>query len=365
MIDLTGIQNFESRGKTVHSHYDGREIRRIFHLEPYSKAPDVVEGMLGSVTREGDTANWTRHFPVQDPQYADCYCNEVRTDLIDPRACSVSGTLGLDSLKVSGAPQAAYTMFMQQVNSVPDDPAGGCFLTASYRPLISAYQPGYSAHEQDGRIFDWINPDFTPAVRTSPWPDGLLIAVKDPNNVPIATPGVPDEVAQPVNIPVIEFSVKRLLVGEVPYSRLNSLLNTVNQASWPVDGSRLALPTFAKGTLRFDNYKIIKHYSRASTNGFWYELVYYFLWLSLKDKPVYGEDGELSGENGFHDVTWNHCLMRPRLQLPAFPDILALDLGWYFVVKTKKANWAKSEYVSQIGPLYSFADFDPLFRLNP
>lgn len=378
MIDLTGIEKFETRGKTVHSHYDGREIQRIFHVlgdiipgqKPspcparYQKAPDVVEAMLGSVTQEVEGGNWTRHFPAQDPEYPQCYCNEVKVGQIDPRAIASSPTLALRNLAVELTPEARYAKFMQQVNSVQDNPAGGSFLTASYRPLISGYKPEYSRHELEGRIFDWIDPHFTPAVRTVPWPDGMEVVVQEKTSLP-GKPGtwgagVPEEVGQPVNVAVLEFTVKRLLLGEVNHSLLDPLLNTVNDSSWPIIPVRYNIPQFPKGTLRFDSYDVVNHFSPSSPGGFWYELVYHFLWMNLKDKPVFGEEGQRSGIDGWGDVTWNHVLMRPDAWLRAKGD-----LGWYFVAKIKGPEWSPTEGHTLVGPIYAFADFDPLFMLNP
>lgn len=374
MIDLTGIEKFETRGKTVHSHYDGREIQRTFHLlgdvipgrtppARYQKAPDVVEAMLGSVTREVEGDKWTRHFPAQDPEYPQCYCNEVKVRQIHPDAISKSPTLGLGNLAAETTPEARYAKFMQQVNGVQDNPAGGCFLTASYRPLMSAYRPSPSdPHESDGRIFDWIDPHFTPGVRTGPWPDGLQIATRT-KAVSVWTPSVPDEVAQPVNIPITEFTIKRLLVGEVPYTLLDRLLNSVNDRSWPVPANQYTIPLFPKGTLRFDNYKVANHYSPASGGGLWYELVYHFSWMNLLDSPVFGEEGQLLDKGGYANVTWNHVLVRPAVPLTG--GIVLKDLGWYFIMKIRYPDWQEAVGKGTVGPLFSFADLDPLFMLNP
>ncbi len=44
------------------------------------------------------------------------------------------------------------------------------------------------------------------------------------------------------------------------------------------------------------------------------------------------------------------------------------ELGWYFVAKVKRSDWRTSpvfEIPIEVGPLYSRATFDNLFKLNP
>ena len=398
---LEGIEQFESRGSTVHTHSDGREIQRTFYLEPYRMAPAVVAAMQGSIAGEASSPgriDWPvahRLFPARDPVYPECYCNEVKVTAIDPRAIANSDGLALNFPIVLGRSDAEqqtadatrHRLFMFNLNRIPDTPAGGCFLTASYRPLIS----GWKSNDEDNlqvfesatdQRFDWINPHFVPSVRTVPWPDGFRIATGPATVTNPLTPVVPDEVAQPVNIPVKEFTVKRLFVDRPRYDLLDSLLNTVNASSWPdpwpdtisPGGYYLGIPQFAPGTLRFDSYEVIEHHSPIPNRPGWYELVYHFSWINLRDKPVFNELNELSGDQGYDWVTWNHVLMRPiytdltqKLTLGALKPVYG-DLGWYFVVKVQKAKWRTSPVFGipmEVGPLYSRATFDNMFMLNP
>ena len=358
-MSLADIRELESRGSTVHSHYDGRQIERSFYLKPWSAAPDVVEAMLGSVTQETEGGNWVRHFPAQHPKYTDCYCNEVKCQAVHPHAIANSPSIALGDMASYDTEASRYAHFMEQLNAVDDDPAAGAFLTASYRPLLSAYKPYADRHECDGAVFDWINPLFVPSVRTVPWPDGLGTVGKTVNE-PDWWAAVPDEIAQPLNVPIVHFTVKRLFVGEVPYLLLDELMNTVNDASWPTVPSYYALPEFPKGTLRFDNYEVIKHASRASTHGCWYELRYHFSWLDLKGYPVYTATGDLAGDQGYADVTWNHALMRPHGNRG--------QLGWYFVAMRRGNEWGEivrpGAIKVQHGPIFRLTNFDKLFRLN-
>ncbi len=395
---LSGIEIFESRGSTVHTHYDGREIQRIFYLRPASMAPAVIAAMQGSVVSgqgiEGATVH--RLFPARDPYYDECYCSEVKMTYVDPRANSSSDSLELNHpVLFTPDPEFRHGIFMQKLNDIKDTPAGGCFLTASYRPLITGWEPGQSlANEFVSNIdqrFDWVNPHFTPTVRTVPWPDGFRIATGE-GLIKSWTATVPDEVAEPVNIPVIEFTVKRLFVATPEFDLLNALLNTVNKEAWPNQAGASAsmgtykesIPQFPAGTLRFDNYEIIEHASPVPAGPVWYEIVYHFSWLSLKAKPVFDDQGELSGDNGLADVTWNHVLMRPLIPTVETTDAgkIKVDraLGWYYVVKVKRPEWLIDFALSisvglltgrllqirlTVGPLYTLADFDPLFKLNP
>lgn len=393
---LSGIETFESRGSTVHTHYDGREIQRIFYLKPASMAPAVIAAMQGSVVSgQGiDGATVHRLFPARDPYYDECYCSEVKMTYVDPRAIAESDSLKLNHpVLFTPDPEFRHRIFMQKLNDIKDTPAGGCFLTASYRPLITGWKPGQSLEgEFESAIdqrFDWVNPHFTPTVRTVPWPDGFRIATGATVGGLTAgwTATVPDEVAEPVNIPVIEFTVKRLFVAKPEFGLLNALMNTVNKEAWPnAQGAaasmgtyKNSIPQFPPGTLRFDSYEIIEHASPVPAGPVWYELVYHFSWLSLVDKPVFNNLGDLSGDNGLAVVTWNHVLMRPLTPITGQP-IRGLPLGWYYVMKTQQPDWLVDHLLTitigapllmlfdirlTVGPLYSFADFDPLFKLNP
>jgi len=369
---LVGIEEFESRGSTVHTHYDGREIQRTFYLKPANMAPAVVGAMQGSVavTEEGVVH---RLFPARDPDYPECYCNEVKVNDVDPRAIAHSDSLQLsfpvlDDLE----PPNRHERFMVNLNRIPDSPAGGCFLTASYRPLITGWQPTdeFLLSSSTDQRFDWITPHFTPTVRTVPWPDGLQIGTSQTDPT-LFTPTVPDEVAQPLNIPVIEFTVKRLLVDKPRFDLLNRLLNHVNLGLWPTPwpktsfGRYEGIPQFPSGTLRFDSYEVIEHASPFPASPVWYELVYHFSWICIKTSPVYNEHGALSGANGYDNVTWNHVFMRPMIpHISIINKLVPGKLGWYFVMKAKRVDWTIG--ATQVrGPLYHSSDFDPLFMLNP
>lgn len=379
--ELVDLGKFESRGSTIHTHYDGRHIQRKFYLENYSKADDVVEALLGTVT--GGPSNWTRRFPAQYPGHPWCFCNEVRIEQIDPRAIAISPTLGLEALRPGvGDSEWRYKTFMHQVYAVPDRPAGGCFLTASYRPLLPARRPApfvASPSDEEGaeeawlqqeasKSWDWIDPHFTPEVKTVPWPDGLQVAIK-PEATALLVAAIPDEVANPVSIPVIGFRIKRLLVGEVPWGILNALTNTVNEGPWPLAPELYTIPQFPKGTLRFNNFEVIDHYSPSASGGVWFELVLHFSWMSYRSTEVWNEEG-ICSKNQVADVGWNHVLMTPTVPTKELKEIFKLEtptLGWYFAMMVAKQKWVPKLLVGsvQLGPLYPFADFDWLFRLNP
>lgn len=389
--NLSAVTEWESRGRTAHSHWDGVEVQRIFHMRPYSQAHQVAAALEGSVYYEADGggSRWVRALPARDPYCPECYCNEVRIDHVDPQKDSISFSPSIrwSRFIVKKSPEAQVAHFLERTRLVGEEPAGGAFLTASYRPLVSAYRPFVSpGDEEEGpseyelaKQFDWIEPRFMPGNLTVPWPEGLNCNSSRTIQQPFIAQ-VPPETAKPIHLPVHEFTIRRLLVGSIPWQTINWLTNTVNAGvktyesvgealsgwGWPYreDQNRTDLPRFLPGTLRFDKCEVVDHYSRTAANNKWFELIYHFSWLCFQDHNVYDRNGYLLNGGNLTDVTWNHVLMSPSHFLKHSP------FGWYFVFKSKVVNWrvAWSPFVTKIirgqGPLYAPGDFDALFDLQ-
>ncbi len=372
-LNLSGVRTFQSRGRTTHVAWDGLEIQKEFYLDPFGSAPAVVEALQGSVFQDDDK-QWKRRIPAIDPYYDNCFCNEARIDHIDSQKKSI--TISTDLEFAPGLAEAAvpnvdnYRRFMAQVNTVRDIPAGGCFITASYRPLLSAYLPEIlpSFTEEQKQLarspmFDWIDPQWVPGFETVPWPDGLAAVFRHGvTGIPVLH-SVPPSSAKPIVVPVIEFTIRRLLIGAVPWNTINRLNMVVNDSTWPGDNWPQVRfrKLFPKGTLRFEGAEVLEHYSPATPGGFWFELIYHFRWLSLEDFSLVHDD---TGLQRGRTVTWNHVLISPDAGLLGSLGLTTRDAGWYHASKLDLLNWAPWLGGDTIGPIYNLGLFDPLFDLQ-
>ncbi len=320
--DVPHLLHMESRGRTSHVHWDGCEVQRQFYVNHYWAAPHVCAALLGFVLQEG--AVYKRYLPANDPIYNQIlYCNEARWEHVDKQSISAAAPINAVSGNVSV--EQAYSHFMFEVNRIGENKVtvdngglitegvpGGAFITASYRPLISAYYgddyssgPGGPIPRRE-RQFDFLDPQIVPSTRSVPWPMGL--AVKPGGDVLNAL-DVPDAHMEPLIVPTLEFTVRRMFLGRVPYEILNPALGTVNNADWPAGNYRApnwpwTIPQFPAETLRFDSYQVIPHWSQSSTFNTWYEVKLHFLARAFRGSPFYDQNGVRSA---LGDVTWNHA----------------------------------------------------------
>ncbi len=340
MPDLTFIQSI---GRKTHTASDGIEIQRQFYFEPYFAFPEVLEALQGSVKK--DTGIWVRTLPARDPYITNCFCNEARIDFADGDALASSPDISL------GDPELSLLGRIQGQRESPTIGAAGGIVTASYRPLITAVtEVGHH------NAFDWLDPQFQVTLREVPWPAGLFIQ-GDPG--PLGRKSVPKELGSPIRIPVIDFTIRRLLVGEPSWSGIELAAGKINDDVFPGNfDPPTNLPSMARGTLRFDGANLL---NRLSADGStWYEIGYNFSWLNYHDSPVFDENGnELQGIN---PVTWNHVLMRPKhAGLVAFNK-----MGWYFVQKQALFEFLPFKtpfFTASAGALYTYGNFSHLFKL--
>lgn len=370
--DLQLIVEFESRGRRSHIHWDGAEVQREFYCRPFRAAPQACAALVGYVERTGQS--YTRRLPAIDPYYNQiCYCNEARWEHVDGGKGSIAYSQGVaaQTPDFDPIPADTYNHFMAQVNTVPelsailpanpteadvqrvqDELAHGAFITASYRPLISAYTGLYGVPDRD-RQFDWMNPLIVPGLRTIPWPDGLFIKQHPTGNRP-----VPTEVSEPIPIPIKELTIRRLLLGKVPYTYFDLFLGKVNFAAWPTgdygeESWAYTIPQFPAETVKFESYEVIPHWSQLSERNLWYEVVFHFSIISLHDVRVNDADGQQ--QSGRKPVTWNHALFRPAI-LRVIPT--AAKVEWWYVHRNDGITINIGE---EGGPLYGKIPFDGLF----
>jgi hypothetical protein len=350
------LDHLESRGRTSHVHWDGCEVQRQFYVHHYTAAPHVCEALLGFVLRGVDGTGgsiYTRYLPAFDPVYDQIlYCNEARWDHVDGDKKSISNAAPIgvpgnvpaleayqyylgNKLDVVGKVNEVgeNNVVVTEEGAIVSDVPGGAFITASYRPMISGYHPQrynniLTPADRD-RQFDFMDPILTPGTQTIPWPDGFQILKR------FILTGLPNrdnvspEVADPYTIPLIEFSVRRMFLGKVPYRALDQLLNHVNHEPWPPgEPGGLAwpytFPQFPAETLRFDNYQETRHWSQSSDLNKWHEVKLNFSWRNHYSEDVNHLDTAEPLE-GKHPVTWNHIFENPFGAL----------LGWWPIFRVK------------------------------
>jgi hypothetical protein len=342
-VDIAHLREFEARGRTSHVHWDGCEVQRRFYVNNYRAAPHVCEALLGFVLRSGSV--YQRYLPAVDPYYNQIlYCNEARWDHVDGDAKSMSNSPPVGGASVVDLPiDEAYANFMGKVNTVAEEAEGGAFVTASYRPMISGYHPirydNILTPADRDRQFDFMQPTLTPGTQTIPWPDGFEILKRYIlTNLP-NTDTVSAEVADPYTIPLIQFSVRRMFLGKVPYRALDQLLNHVNHEAWPPGdpsgiGWNYTFPQFPAETLRFDDYKETRHWSQSSDLNKWHEVQLNFSWRNHYDSQVHHLDtAELLG--GQNPVTWNHIFINPFGAL----------LGWWPIFRNRDTIHSSKLYL--------------------
>lgn len=361
--DVPHFREVESRGRTSHVHWDGCEVQRQFYVNHFQAAPDVCEALLGFVLRAGDS--YVRYLPAFDPIYNQIlYCNEARWDHVDGDKKSISAAAAIGGAAGEVPALDAYNHFKIMVNAVGEDKVtvtdeglivegvpGGAFITASYRPLISGYHPQryqniLTAADRD-KQFDYMDPIFTAGTQTVPWPHGVVF-VKDGILGGINADDVPAELADPITIPLIQFSVRRMFLGKTPHRALGNLLNKVNHEVWPAEEfSELVWPytfsQFPAETLRFDSYEEIRHWSQSSDLNKWHEVKLNFSWRHFYDTGLRDRTGQRV--TGVNPVTWNHVFAHP------FDEFL----GWYRIFRRWRGVAAGGD------DFYENADFKALF----
>ncbi|MEE9185246.1 MAG: hypothetical protein V3U39_12345 [Acidimicrobiia bacterium] len=346
------LWEMESRGRTSHVHWDGCEVQRQFYVNHFTAATDVCEALLGFVLKVGST--YVRYLPAFDPYYDQIlYCNEARWDHVDGDKKSISNSPAINGAAGEVPALDAYNHFKTQVNTIPERAEGGAFITASYRPLISGYHPQrynnlLTAADRD-RQFDFMDPLLMPGTQTVPWPDGVQSVSVGVVTGRLNPDNVSAELADPLTIPLIQFSVRRMFLGKVPYRTLDKRLNTVNNAAWPTGtpGDLVwpwTFPQFPAETLRFDSYEETRHWSQSSDLNKWHEVKLNFSWRNHYAFGIRDRYGLRIAARS--PVTWNHILRHP------WDEVLA----WYRLFR----RWEDRGTIQ--ADFYESWDFDVLFE---
>jgi len=340
----------EQHGRTHNSTYSGMEIVRKFHVPKWSDFHSVQRALHGRVVDQDGT--WTRTPPLRDTYVKSAYCNETQVDFAHPNAPKTIPSLS------SGGAVTIKEQLENQAETLQKGTAGAV-ITAHYRPLITAWQPtptGEGDEPYDDNIWDWIDPVFTPGFMQFPWPGGLHAAVDAEK---FDTRDIPTEAAQPIQIPVSDLSIKRILVGEVPWGAISQLGNVINEEEWPAQGSPAANGlglSFPAGTLKFVDPDIVNMIDAEGNR--WYEITLNFKWIHKTSNRLFGDDGK-PDPSGW--ITWNHMFTRPS----------GFITGWYRVFKSGARNvgpfnldWIFPGEALTVGNLHQEGSFDNLFKLN-
>ena len=342
MADPTLIEQID---RTVHTTDSGIEIVRRFYIEPYESHPEFLTILRGSVSKPGD--QWIRTPPSHDPYIPNCYCNEARVDFAHEDAMASS-----PSIQDVGGVRAS----LEDHQEKPAEGTAGAIVTAHYRPLITAWDGEDNlGHSR----WDWLDWRIDPGVRQLPWPDGLFV------NGPLWDwpTAVPTEAGAPIAVCLHEFSIRRILVPQIPWEMIQMCAGCVNRDVFPtIPPVNQVLPTFPPRTLKFNG---VTQQCMVDPNGKrWYELTYHFSWINQWDAWI--TDAHGNKESGW--ITWNHVFIHPE----ALFGLIGEYTGWYEV--TRGLPFSIGPVTVPIfglpflqlrgGRLYNEADFMPLFQLN-
>ena len=365
-MSLEDITSLELRSRETHTSAQGIRTDCKYHVEPYSAFPDLVRLLEGEVYQD-ENEQWQRRLPIYDQFFPDyCYCNETRVDAIDWRGVSYSPTLGY--VPEDRDDEDELRLKMRDALQIRDtNLAGGAFVTATHMPLHTAWP-----NPDESEAFDFVDPTYNLTFKTIPWPDALQVAV-DKFGIGVPLPGglsgcpVPVGIADPIALPVIEFSIRRLLVGTPRWDVMEAAAGSVNKEIWPGNNfPNMKIPRFPANTLKFDGGEVLNRCSSCSTEHRHYEIILHFSWLNYFDAPVYDDHGVSGGD--MEPVTWQHVLMRPEDKYILFWG-KKFGCGWYWASRMESIYPAQllrsGLLMKHLGPLYSQVKFDNLFRLNP
>lgn len=366
------MAKLEQLSRTEHTSTSGMDITRKFYYEPYEEYKDVTRVLQGTVKKgAGEGALWKRTFPARDTFVKNAYCNEVLTNHAHPDSLAASQfSLSSDVGLAPGEVPAAN--LIDQLQDVPEtllDGAAGAVITAHYRPVITAWQPEdtgdpgappFDPDDPPTEIWDWLDPVFTPGVRFIPWVDGLFVT-QNVGGVKIPRP-VPDNVATPIGLPVVDLAIRRTLVGELPIETMGQLAGAVNDRDWPDDGpARNGLGKFRKRTLKYETTAVKNMLDADGTRYF--ELTHHFKWIPTFAAKVFDGQGNPVGP-AF--ITWNHVFMHPSILKFQGPT------GWYEVWRSEQPDQrfaallpiANAILRKSSGLLYDEGDMMELFDLQ-
>jgi hypothetical protein len=335
--------------RVVHTSNSGIHIIREFYCEPYWAASQVIRELQGYVDADG-----VRHPPAADPWIDNCYCTECVVNFYDPDVITSADPIILNRAVTDG--HGADDTLKSALENIPENPMTGTCgakITAHYRPLITAY--GFDSDKLNGK-WDLMEPTYTPGVRQVPWPDGLYIAVGSLAGATL-TNNVPDNIGTPLAVPVIDFSLRRILVSEIPWKAIHQCANGVNKEDWPgpADAMHGIVPTFPARTLKFLNPDIT-HMMDTEGNR-WYEITLH--WQAIDLYAEFLVDMELNVSAGH--ITWNHIFIQPWWagQGPT---------GWYEVARGRQRQVGNAPAPfdvpglgAVVGRLHHEVNFDVLF----
>ncbi len=352
MPEPTKIEIVSRRVQTTST---GMRIERAFSFEPYESFPAVLEALQGTV-KQDETGEWKRTLPARDPYIKNCFCNECHLVMPgDDYALTTSKSIQVAVDKNGIKTKRSLKEKLEVEKEKPVDGGVGGHVVAIYRPLITAR----IAPENDTKpenAFDWIDPTFSPVLKQIPWPDGFFIitgAFAGRNK------SVPRETGLPIHIPVIEFSIRQLLVGEPNWDGIDAAAGCINASDFPLKFAgftKTTLPNMLRGQLKFEAPEVVNRMDAAGNR--WYEVTYNFSWLRYGDTGVHDEEGnELPG---MQPVTWNHVFMRP-----SFFGFAANKLGWYHVLRDEATGFFQLAdnplFRISAGSLYNYTNFTHLF----
>lgn len=361
----------EQLSRTNHTSTSGIEIVKRFYVEPYEAFTAVT------LCLQGFTAHGLRSLPCRDSYLHNCYCAETRTDFAHEDAMASD-----ESKAWSGV--GSFKQILEGRHPAEPGEAGelpvperwqpettergtaGAIVEAHYRPLTTCWRPKEPEDPNDEgpsdneRKFDWLDLRIRPGVRQIPWPRGLYIQAKQ--FIVDRDVNIPDDVANPIGVPVDDISIRRSLIETPPWKAIETCANSVNRKHFPISdrdregkviGTIERFPWSYARTLKFVGADTSERFDALGRVSF--DLTYHFKRIVQWSDRLF----DIHGNKTKGWVTWNHVFMRPRFA----------PVGWYevFLAEDKKVldvvipdMWPGTQL--HAGRLFNEADFNSLFE---
>jgi len=333
------INRLECRERTIRASHDGTEIVRTFYVDPYEAHTVVLSALLGAVEPDpNDATKYIRRKPAEDSWFDNFYCTDAWVEQVDQQAMAASPSLGVYPPGNYSASQlrgfisnvglglthreepTGITRARLDVNDAQSTSDAGCFIRASFKPLIhetpTTWTSGDTGTATAPDAFDFVDPLLIPLTKIVSPGIGMKYTLVD--RILYANVGSEGFVTQPMH----QFTIRRLMIGKPPLMTIGKLKGKINSSDMTL-GNFL----FPAKTLRFDDCEVVKRavpYSDGTEDRLtvWYDLLYIFTWNSIYD--YYYDD---LGEFQLDYVTWNRILGVPQMPILGLPIFIPDPVG--------------------------------------
>ena len=353
------VENFNESG--------GGSIVRTIYVEPFSSHPTVLAALKGTV-RAAASGLWERVLPHNDPLFPWFYCSDAQAfplhagavrgmpstqfDVNNPDQIEEAQN-ALDCVDDFDGASLIDNLTPTQIQAGGVAPTSkevwestgscGCYIVATYAPLVSCVHDTAGNYGGDGSGFDYVNPTWTPLTKvTQLGRDLKFIAPIDPS-VPLVggSIGYCGGVSDTAGIveQMWELKITRRLVPFLPTKTFSLLQSKINAGEFIIGGqNNNATIVLPPGTVRMETPKPVMGIAPDGATYWDIDLIFTvrMLWSDYyeMDALVNGNIQPMTQATGY--VGWNY-----QYGIPALP-ILGLPIntpGYYPVGWKTQYPW--------------------------